>query len=296
MADGKKLELDGLIVAWFSLSRTVSKSVWAPLETVKVVLQTQGVHQALQDEQSDGGALKFDGVADCIVYIYKTHGLRAFWTGNVASCLLEVISTFMDWEVKKVCKLLALPSSPDEPLGRWGYWWNFTVRNLIPASLTAFFAYPLSVSITRQRAEAPHRPYQNKFLSFGVGDIRVDRLYRGFPSCLLKLALFRTLGISVFRLVVPWTQEVTSAAQIAALLVQLVTYPIETVQRKLEMEVDRDPSDRKYTGALHCIKSVLREEGVRGLYAGIETQIVRTVASQSLQWVGGKVLWSSAAA
>jgi len=62
------------------LSGIVSKSVAAPIERVKLLLQTQHVNVTLKSR-------RYEGAIDCIRKIYIEQGILAFWRGNVANIL-----------------------------------------------------------------------------------------------------------------------------------------------------------------------------------------------------------------
>merc|ERR1739838_398612 len=61
------------------ISAAVSKTVVAPIERVKLLLQVQAVSKQLSDAQ------KYKGMVDCFVRIPKEQGFISFWRGNLAS-------------------------------------------------------------------------------------------------------------------------------------------------------------------------------------------------------------------
>jgi len=75
-------------------------------------------------------------------------------------------------------------------------------------------------------------------------------------------------------------------------------YPFDTVKRRLMVQEQQlllqtaaavpSPSTlitTKYRNGMHCVRTILREEGVRGLYAGLPANLVRGF-SGSLLLVG----------
>jgi solute carrier family 25 (adenine nucleotide translocator) protein 4/5/6/31 len=80
---GEKVRLS--FVEDFMLAGTaavVSKTVAAPIERVKMVIQTQGA-------MLKAGTLDrpFTGIGDCFGWIMKNEGLAAFWRSNFTNCL-----------------------------------------------------------------------------------------------------------------------------------------------------------------------------------------------------------------
>lgn len=51
----------------------------------------------------------------------------------------------------------------------------------------------------------------------------------------------------------------------------IVGYPLDTVKTHLQVQDGKNP---KYRGTLHCFKSILVQEGARGLYRGVQSPLV----------------------
>lgn len=60
------------------VSGAVSKTIAAPLERVKLLMQTQHLNPALQRNP-------YSSPLNCFRRIYREEGLRSFWRGNMAS-------------------------------------------------------------------------------------------------------------------------------------------------------------------------------------------------------------------
>ena len=60
----------------------VSKTAAAPVERVKLMLQSQG-------EMMKQGRIsrEYRGIVDCFIQVFKHEGVAAFWRGNTANCL-----------------------------------------------------------------------------------------------------------------------------------------------------------------------------------------------------------------
>ena len=61
------------------ISAAVSKTVVAPLERVKIILQIQDAHKHIPKDQ------QYKGVVDCFSRIHKEQGFLSFWRGNVVN-------------------------------------------------------------------------------------------------------------------------------------------------------------------------------------------------------------------
>ena len=61
----------------------------------------------------------------------------------------------------------------------------------------------------------------------------------------------------------------------AATLSGLCSYPIDTVRRRLFMDVGKKKKDKKYKGTIDCAVRVAKEEGVAGLWKGALSNVFR---------------------
>ena len=59
------------------VSAIVSKTAIAPIERVKLLLQTQHVNHRLEG--------KYSGLTDCLKRVYLEQGILSFWRGNLAN-------------------------------------------------------------------------------------------------------------------------------------------------------------------------------------------------------------------
>jgi solute carrier family 25 (adenine nucleotide translocator) protein 4/5/6/31 len=65
-----------------SVAAIVSKTAAAPIERVKLLLQSQG--EMLKQRTI---TRPYNGVIDCTVRTFKNEGLFPFWRGNLANCI-----------------------------------------------------------------------------------------------------------------------------------------------------------------------------------------------------------------
>ena len=61
------------------LSGIVSKTSAAPIERVKLILQTQRINQQIDP------SMHYKGPIDCVKRVYHEQGISSFWRGNVAN-------------------------------------------------------------------------------------------------------------------------------------------------------------------------------------------------------------------
>lgn len=54
-----------------------------------------------------------------------------------------------------------------------------------------------------------------------------------------------------------------------------LSYPFDTVRRRLQMESEKPMEERIYKTTMNSVKVILKEEGLAGLYKGVTANIVR---------------------
>ena len=81
------------------LSGAFAKSATAPIERVKLLLQTQAVNAAIPVEK------RYKGPVDCVLRVYREQGLVSFWRGNVANCLRYVPNAMLSFSFKEGYKV-----------------------------------------------------------------------------------------------------------------------------------------------------------------------------------------------
>ena len=85
------------------ISAAVSKTVVAPLERVKMLLQIQDAHKGIAADQ------KYKGVVDCFVRVNKEQGFLSFWRGNVVNVIRYFPTQALNFAFKGVSLLTEGP-------------------------------------------------------------------------------------------------------------------------------------------------------------------------------------------
>merc|ERR1711862_880480 len=114
-------------------------------------------------------------------------------------------------------------------------------------------------------------------------------LYAGFGVSLMGIIPYRGFQLGAFDTIVglnPYKDDkgimgavsTFCAAQTAITLGAGISYPFDTVRRRLQMQAEKPPEEHVYAGTTDCLKKIAAEEGVgRGLYKGFVANIFRSV-------------------
>ena len=71
-------------------------------------------------------------------------------------------------------------------------------------------------------------------------------------------------------------------AQVVAAVAATISYPFDTIRRRLQMESEVPPKERIYQGALHCGWHITHNEGVGGMFKGYCANIWRGAATAAI--------------
>lgn len=75
------------------------------------------------------------------------------------------------------------------------------------------------------------------------------------------------------------TTAILMASSLSKMAASMATYPHEVIRTRLQNQTKKP---FKYHGILHAIKVILAEEGLRGFYKGLPTNLLRTVPSSAM--------------
>lgn len=130
--------------------------------------------------------------------------------------------------------------------------------------------------------------YQNE------GGLRA--LYRGLvptsmgvaPYCASSFASYELLKQQYVRLsggAEPDTVAKLSCGAIAGGFSQTVTYPMDLLRRRMQMTgLKSQALGYEYTGSLNAVATILRKEGIRGLYKGIVPNLCKCAPSTAVSF------------
>jgi len=266
------------------ISAAVSKTAVAPIERVKLLLQVQ---DAMKGSAKGDKMVKYTGIGDCFSRVQSEQGTAAFWRGNFANVLRYFPTQALNFSFKDIYKTIFNPyNAKKEPV-------KFFIGNCASGgaagatSLTV--VYPLDFARTRLAADV------------GSGS---DREFNGLIDCLKKVAakdgaagLYRGFGISVIGIVAYRASyfgcfdtgkammfadmkaanpfAVFAFAQIVTNLAGVISYPLDTVRRRLMMQSGRTGADIQYTGTMDCIKKITQQEGGKAFFKGCFSNVLR---------------------
>jgi len=282
MSEGSEVKTGNFALdfALGGVSAAISKTAVAPIERVKLLLQTQDANAKITGEK------KYKGIIDVFVRVPKEEGFSAFWRGNLANVIRYFPTQALNFAFKDTYKKIFCPYNPKTDS------WKFFMGNLASGgaagATSLMVVYPLDFARTRLAAD--------------VGKGAADRQFVGLVDCLTKIkksdgikGLYQGFGVSVLGIIayracyfggydtlkrVLFSDGKNVSILYKFLVAQFVTgvsglfsYPLDTVRRRLMMQSGR--ADKLYNGTLDCFAKIYHKEGGKAFFKGAFSNILR---------------------
>jgi solute carrier family 25 (adenine nucleotide translocator) protein 4/5/6/31 len=281
MSEGSEIKTGNFALdfALGGVSAAVSKTAVAPIERVKLLLQTQAANSKLAGDKA------YKGIMDVIVRVPKEEGVSAFWRGNLANVIRYFPTQALNFAFKDTYKKIFCPYNPKTEF------WKFFLGNLASGgaagATSLMFVYPLDFARTRLAADVGRGPAERQFngLVDCINKVRavdgVKGLYQGFGVSVIGIIAYRACYFGGYDtakrtlLADPKTSILFKfiVAQIVTSLSGLLSYPLDTVRRRLMMQSGR--KELLYNGTLDCFAKILKNEGGKAFFKGALSNIFR---------------------
>jgi len=263
------------------IAAAVSKTTVAPIERVKLLLQVQHV-----SKQMDGKHYK--GMIDCFVRIPKEQGFLSFWRGNLANVIRYFPTQALNFAFKDKYKQVFL-GGVDKKKQFWRYFAGNLASGGAAGATSLCFVYPLDFARTRLAADVGKAGGQREFSGLGNCLTKIFKsdglmgLYRGFFVSVQGIIIYRAAYFGFFDtakgmlpdpkntpLVISWmiAQAVTTVSGI-------ISYPFDTVRRRMMMQSGRPVAERLYKNTAHCWVKIYKTEGGNAFFKGAFSNVLR---------------------
>ncbi|KAL4927962.1 putative mitochondrial ADP,ATP carrier protein (Ant) [Aspergillus undulatus] len=287
-SDKSVFGMPGFVVDFLmgGVSAAVSKTAAAPIERVKLLIQTQ-------DEMLRSGRLdrKYDGIMDCFKRTTASEGVVSLWRGNTANVIRYFPTQALNFAFRDTYKSMFNYKKDKDGYAKW------MAGNLASGgaagATSLLFVYSLDYARTRLANDAKSSAkgggerqfnglidvYKKTLASDGIAG-----LYRGFGPSVAGIVVYRGLYFGMYDSLKPvllvgslegsfiasfllgWT--VTTGAGIAS-------YPLDTVRRRMMMTSGEAV---KYSSSFDAFRQIIAREGVKSLFKGAGANILRGVA------------------
>ncbi|PSK46411.1 hypothetical protein B9Z65_5379 [Elsinoe australis] len=270
----------------------VSRTVVSPLERLKILYQVQSVGR---------NEYKMP-IYKALAKIWREEGFAGFMKGNGSNCIRIVPYSAIQFASYNVYKRL-IESKPDQPLN--------AVQRLTCGAMAGItsvtFTYPLDIVRTRlsiqsasfeglTKAEAGKKlPGMGALLkSMYVNEGGMPALYRGILPTVAGVAPYVGMNFMVYESVrtyfTPKGEKNPSAfgklgaGAISGAVAQTCTYPFDVLRRRFQINT-MSGIGYKYKGIWDAIKTIVAQEGLKGLYKGIAPNLLKVAPSMAANWL-----------
>jgi solute carrier family 25 (adenine nucleotide translocator) protein 4/5/6/31 len=258
----------------------VSKTIAAPIERVKLLLQNQGESKSI--------AKPYTGIMDVFTRVPKEQGVASFWRGNFANVLRYFPTQALNFMFKDFYKgYLEQPRSAGFAMCLLG---NMASGGAAGAT-SLLVVYPLDFARTRLAMDVgagKAREFSgtfdcilktakasgwgkggvyNGFVVSCVGIVAYRGAYFGLYDTCADIDAMRGAGFAA-KFALGYTVTVTAG---------LISYPLDTIRRRMMMTSGGKDSG-KYKSSIDCGRQVLANEGMAAMYKGASANILRGLA------------------
>ncbi|KAL8498983.1 hypothetical protein ACS0TY_022080 [Phlomoides rotata] len=268
----------------------VVHTIVAPIERAKLLLQTQESNIAILE---GGPHRRFKGMVDCIVRTVREEGILSLWRGNGSSVIRYYPSVALNFSLKDLYRNILRGNS------RKGDLLSGPSANFIAGSLAGctslIIIYPLDIAHTRLAADLGRtetRQFRGirHFLTTVHKKEGIRGVYRGLPASLHGMVVHRGLYFGGFDTikemmakeseleVVLWKRWV--AAQAVTTAAGMLSYPLDTVRRRMMMQSGLDQP--MYRSTMDCWRKIYRVEGIASFYRGAMSNIFRSTGAAAV--------------
>lgn len=291
-ADKKKeASAMGFVVDFLAggISGAVAKTCTAPIERVKLIIQTQDANPRI----ISGEVPRYTGIGNAFTRIASEQGIKAFWAGNGVNVLRYFPTQAFNFAFKDTFKAM-FPKYNNKT----DFWKSFAVNMAsggLAGASSLTIVYPLDYARTRLASDVGSGKKQFNGLvdcltKTARGPQGFFSLYNGFGISVVGIIPFRGTYFGVNDTLAglnPYQKERSTrgfaskfvCAQTAAICAAYVSYPFDTIRRRLQMQSERPREQWKYKGTIDCFSQVVAKEGPTALFKGAGANALRTVGS-----------------
>ncbi|KAL3500770.1 hypothetical protein ACH5RR_039863 [Cinchona calisaya] len=265
----------------------VVHTIVAPIERAKLLLQTQESNIAILS----GPHRRFKGMVDCIARTVREEGVLSLWRGNGSSVLRYYPSVALNFSLKDLYRNILRGQDNTFISGPSA---NF-VAGSAAGCTTLIIIYPLDIAHTRLAADLGRtETRQFRGIRHFLGTIYekdgIQGIYRGLPASLQGMIVHRGLYFGGFDTIKEMMAEESKpelalwkrwvVAQAVTTSAGLVSYPLDTVRRRMMMQSGLEQP--VYRSTLDCWRKIYKTEGLSSFYRGALSNIFRSTGAAAV--------------
>ncbi|KAM7259243.1 hypothetical protein ACFE04_014984 [Oxalis oulophora] len=255
-----------------AIAGAAAKTVTAPLDRVKLLMQTHGLRAGQQTAKNAIGFI------EAITLIAKEEGVKGYWKGNLPQVIRIIpYSAVQLFAYETYKKLFKGKDGQLSVIGR-------LAAGACAGMTSTFVTYPLDVLRLRLAVEPGYQSMTEVALTM-LREEGFSSFYYGLGPSLLGIAPYIAVNFCIFDLVkksLPekYQQKAQSSlltAVVSATVATLTCYPLDTVRRQMQMR------GSPYNSVLDAISGIVERDGVVGLYRGFVPNALKNLPNSSIR-------------
>jgi solute carrier family 25 (adenine nucleotide translocator) protein 4/5/6/31 len=270
-------------------SGAVAKTCTAPIERVKLLIQTQDANPKI----ISGEVARYTGIVDCFTRVAKEQGVNAFWRGNLTNIIRYFPTQAFNFAFKDGIKAMFPKADKKTEFGKF-FLINMASGGMAGAG-SLCIVYPLDYARTRLASDVGTGKAQFNglldCLKKTVASSGVGGLYNGIGVSVVGIIPYRGVYFGLFDTLSgynPYQKNENgfiraaskfACAQSSAICAGYASYPFDTVRRRLQMQSEKPESEWVYKGTADCFGKIVKEEGTTALFKGAGANALRTVGA-----------------
>jgi solute carrier family 25 (adenine nucleotide translocator) protein 4/5/6/31 len=274
------------------VSGAVAKTCTAPIERVKLLIQTQDANPKI----ISGEVKRYTGIVDCFTRVSSEQGIKAFWRGNATNIIRYFPTQAFNFAFKDSIKAMFPKADKNKEFAKF-FLINMASGGLAGAG-SLCIVYPLDYARTRLASDVGGGKAQFSGLTDcikkTVASGGIGSLYNGIGVSVVGIIPYRGVYFGLFDTASGFNPYQKSengllrasskfvCAQFSAISAGYASYPFDTVRRRLQMQSEKPESEWVYKGTADCFGKIIKEEGASALFKGAAANALRTVGAASV--------------
>lgn len=208
-------------------------------------------------------------------------GIRGLWKGNGANCVRVFPQSAINYAVYSwLDKRLSL--SPES---------RRVLSGAISGAISMSLTYPLETVRSRLSLQTQKSHYSGLFAA--LRSMSYKNMFQGLGTSIVGYAQFTAISFATYfnyreyidnAFPTNKTYNRLLAGGMAGQTAICFTYPTDLIRRRLQLQ-HFDVNVPVYTGAINCIRCIINDQGVIGLYRGFAATSLKLVPTMAVQFL-----------
>lgn len=264
----------------------ISKTIMAPIERVKLLMQTQDSNPKVRS----GEVERYKSIGDCFKRVRHEQGMLAFWRGNLVNCLRYAPQQGSALAFNDLLNKL-FPKYDSRTQFMKSLFTKLFSGGLAGA-IANTICYPFDFARTRLASDLSRGKGQfNGIFDCIFTTVRqqgITGLYTGWSVTVAGAFVYRAGQLGLFKQIQdlnPYQKDKGSLGAISSFVavttartaIMPFNYPFDTVRRRMMLQSEKPIAERLYKGSFDCFFQILKKEGSKGMYKGMVPELFRGV-------------------